>query len=246
MPNFIIGQYFEIYANGADLADALDSFQPTSETDELDTTKLGNDGNRSFIPTQNKGTLTMQGCFEHDETTSDKTENILRAAFDNKTAVKISASLGAITYGGQAFLLDAVQTSLKINSTPSGLVMVDISATGSGGVKRGVWTFKQSVDAGEVDGTVVDNAVATTNGGLFHAHTYNPGDADAATAQFIPQHSSDNVTYADLPTIPSFLGGTASAFSYLVPAGTTINRYLRTKFITVGGLAYGVAAFSRY
>lgn len=94
-------------------------------------------------------------------------------------------------------------------------------------------------------GTAVDNAVATTNGGVGVVAVTAIAGGNPNVVYKI-RHSSDNSTYVDLVTF-SAITAANNVLRVEVAAGTTVNRYLKIT-ITEGGTTTsvtGVVVFAR-
>lgn len=242
----IIGKDYEIYCEGKDFADIFDTYTPSMEMEEKETTKLGNSGNRTYLPGLKKGTMGFTGCYE--TAASGSPENILTAIFVAQGEVVVSLSPGAVAQGGLAIMADLNQTSFEVDSVIGDIVGMAVSGTASDGIKHGVWIYKGNVTTGVDTGTSVDNGAATTDGGLFHAHTYQESDSDLATpdnTKFTLQHSTDDAVWADL-IAETAINPKIDGITLTVASGTTVNRYLRVLFESVAGKNYGVACFKRF
>jgi hypothetical protein len=110
------------------------------------------------------------------------------------------------------------------------------------GFDVGVGHHALGAETATANGTAVDNAASTANGGVGVLHVTAISGGITITAKI--QHSSNNSTWADLIT---FSGVTAvGAQRTEVVAGTTVNRYTRTIWTISGtGSATFVSAFAR-
>jgi hypothetical protein len=79
------------------------------------------------------------------------------------------------------------------------------------------------------NGTSVDNAAGTTNGGIAHLHVTDVSGTTPTLAVVI-QHSTNNSTWS---TLASFTTATAATSERITFTGT-VNRYVRASY-TAGG-----------
>lgn len=146
---------------------------------------------------------------------------------------------GTITFGPNGFALGAQTAMMYCNtikvdpkSVVSDLTMLALSADAEeDAVDVGSSLHALSAEVGTVNGTSVDNAAATTNGGVGVLHVTAIAGASPSVVIKI-QHATDNATWVDLVT---FSASTAvSSQRTEIAAGTTIRRYQRI-VCTFGG-----------
>jgi len=240
-----IAKNYEIYIDGYDLACALKDMTWQKQTGEVDVTALCTSGNRSFKPGSKEGTLNFSGFFDYDAVDLNEIENVLEAAFDDQEDVVVSASRGAVSVGGVAVMVRGGQNEHNIEASEGEAVATSGVIRAKGNIYHGKWVYKGSVDDNIDEGDSVDNGAATTNGGVFHGHTYLESDSDATDGEFLVEHSTNNTDWDDLiPT--TAIGAENGAIIVEIPAETTIRRYTRTSFTAVGGKAYAVGALHRF
>lgn len=239
-----IGKNVFFVANGVRLHDALKSFSPSMESDELDSTTLGTTGgHRSFVPGFRSGTLSMEGVWDYDTTNEDEIDDVLKAAFGDQTATQILASYGTIVNGEPALMvMDGKVLSYGVTNEIGQLIMASAEVRSDNGIESGKWHFDGSATSTTSNGTSVDNAASSANGGYYQGHLYLADDSTATNGSFTLQHSTDNSVWVDVEAIQA-VGATKGAVSREVTG--TINRYTRIVFTATGGKGYGVAAFVR-
>lgn len=240
-----VAKGLSIYGNGVNLAKAFKEFNPTAEQKVVDATTL-NDTYEVFELGFKTGTVSTNGCWKYDQTELDEIHNIFSSAFTNQTNVILTAALEAYATGNPAIMVDGTITKLGFPMQVGQLIMCSADFQATNGIAFGKWLFNSAVDDETMNGTSVDNAAATSNGGILHVHVQNVDLTDLSNAGFKLQHSTDNSTWVDLigntgfDTDPLF-----TSMSVRVAAGTTVRRYLRFVGVTSGGIATFQAAFAR-
>ena len=98
--------------------------------------------------------------------------------------------------------------------------------------------------ASGVAGSPIDNTVSSTNGGAGYLQLVSFASAALATGlQVAVQHSSDNITYANLATFTSVTATTPTAERIANAAGVVVERYLRANSSFIGGAAGASAIY---
>ncbi len=237
-----IGKNISFFANGVNLAGALKSFEPTADVEILDSTVLNSTGAfRTYVQGFKNGSLSAEGVWSYDSTNEDEIHNLFTDAFENGTEMIITASLETLTVGNPAIIMNATEKSFSINPALGQLIMVSAEFQSNNAVNFGVWMFNASVDTETVNGTSIDNAVSSANGGILHVQTQQAGGTKLVDVKI--QHSTNGTVWVDLAIIAQFDGANA-ARSAVVAAGTTVNRYTRVVATTDGDVAIQ-AAFAR-
>ena len=232
-----IAQGLSIYVNGFNLGCAFKEFSPTAEVEVLDSTTLCRTS-RTYAQGFKMGNATASGIWDYDQTNADEIHNILTSAFENGTENIITSSLATLAVGGDAIMMNAIETSWAINPELGQLIMCNADFQANNGVYFGKWIFSNSVASTTTNGAGQDNAASSANGGFVQVH-YQASTASAGT--MILQHSTDNSSWADLATIS--LSGTTDSDSAFVSG--TVNRYVRARCTATGGTATFQVAFVR-
>lgn len=230
-----------IYANGVNLATALQSFSPQTEAEELDATVLAHTS-RSYEQGFKTASAQGAGVFRYDQTNLDEMHNILSAAFTTGSSVIVTGSPEVLTVGSPAYLMDAIESEYSINTPLGQLITVSTTVRSNNGLNFGEWLFSAAVDDTTTNGASQDNGAATSNGGLFHVHVQNPDEISGDDV--ILQHSDDDSIWVDLATV-TLTGAANEALSATVAAGTTVERYVRVSATATGGEITFQAAFAR-
>jgi hypothetical protein len=229
--------------NGVSLADALQSIGVQADQEELDATVLANTY-RSYEAGFKSGTVTTSGLFDHDGTNADEIHNVFSTAYNAGSTNQVTYSLGTLAVGGDAVMLNGCEMSYDIQIPLGQLIAVAAQFKAINGIGFGKWLASVQLNAGTTNGTAVDNAAGTTNGGIFQVHLHN----DTATdCDFKVQHSTDNSVWNDLTgaAVNNLSAAHTSGYAE-VALGTTVNRYIRLVSVITGGNTVLVsAAFTR-
>lgn len=241
-----IGQGFEIYVNGVDLAKAFKDVSFNFETDMQDATVLNNTGARSYEAGLKTATFSFSGVFASDTVNTDEIDDVMRAAYNSGAVVQVTCSDGATVAqdGNARMLYDGKITSWQYPVDIGGLLMVEGEIQGDAG-STGIWLLKDNDATSGVTGSSTDEGGSSTSGGIFQAHLYEESDSAATDMDIRLQHSANDSTWADLSGLLQ-VGAAKGAVVYEVPVGTTINQYVRVTIQATTGKGYVVAAWNRY
>lgn len=223
MPTFRHGKNTTVLSNDIDLTTYLNSASAAYAVEVPETTTFGS-SDRSYIVGHNEGSISFEGLFDG---TSDAVDSIFSSALGNTTDRVLTVSTDSTSVGGRAILAKASSTSYEISSPLTDVVSVSAEAIANEGLDSGVWLVCQTAVSTTTNTTGVDNAASTTNGGVAHLHV--TANARSATTVIAVQHSADNSTFADLAVFETVGVTSLDSERYEVAAGTTVNRYLRTR-----------------
>src|SRR5690348_16007814 len=102
-----VAKNITVLANGHNLATALTSFVPSADSDELDATVLASSGAfRNYVQSFKSAEMALTGIFDSDTTNLDEIHDVLSAAFNSGNVLIVTASLGLITLGAPALMMD--------------------------------------------------------------------------------------------------------------------------------------------
>lgn len=230
-------------ANGYDLAVALTGFTFTADGEELDATTVSSTGAfRSYVQGFKSGSLQGTGIFDSDETDADRIHDVLSAAYTSGTAQNVTASRGAVTVGAPAIMMDGSVMTYDIPHDTGALIMANATWRANASIKFGRWLMYAAQAEGTDNGTSVDNAASSANGGFLQVHLHND---DATDVDVKLQHSTNDTDWVDVT------GGVVSDLSATRASGSasvsgTINRYTRVVATVTGGDTFLIsAAFAR-
>jgi hypothetical protein len=237
-----IAKSLSFYANGVDIANALTSFTLEAGVEEIDNTTLSL-SSRTYEQGFKSGGINGSGVFKYDQTNADEIHNVMSAAYTNASTMVITTGPSTLAVGGLAILADCQNQGYSIQMPLGQLITVQTNLRANNGLGFGKWLFNAAVDNTSTNGTSIDNAASTANGGVFHAHIQNPS---GLAGNIKVQHSTDNSVWVDLATLTLTGGGTLlEGLSTTVAAGTTVNRYIRARATATSGSITFQAAFSR-
>jgi hypothetical protein len=239
-----VAKQISIYGNGVNLGRAFKEFSPTGDVEALDATTLY-DTSKVYELGFKSGQVSASGVWKYDQTNVDEIHNIITAAYVAGSSVVLTASYEALAVGSPALLLSGKVTKFALPTQYGQLIMVSSDFMADNGLAFGVWVFNATAVIGSTLASTVDNGVATSNGGVFHAHAQNIDLTDLSSLSIRLQHSVDGSTWVDLVALTAFEAAQFASLSVTVAAGTTVRRYLRAVTTATGGTATVQAAFAR-
>ena len=242
MPTFRHGKSTAVLLNGEDVSTYFNDATTNRSIETVETTAFGQNS-KTYIASLRDGTLSLAGMFDG---TTGAIDDILAgiAGADGDAIATVSVDGGAV--GSVCHMVATQETTYEVSSVVSDLVKVSAEFQADGGLDSGRLLASSAViaSATTTNGTAVDNAAASSNGGVGHVHA-TANTRNATTAVKI-QHSTDNSTWVDLVTFTAIAISTKSAQRIEVAAGTTVNRYLRSVIVTTGtGSITTSVAFAR-
>lgn len=220
------GKNTGLLVDAANLTSYFNEASASQDIETAETTTFGNNA-KTYIVGLKDGTMSLSGMFDGDATAVDSL---------------ISSSLGAdgpgftticpegLTVGGISMSCQSRKTSYEVSSPVGDVVSTSLSIQADGGIDRGVILAASTVVSATGNGTAQDNSASTSNGGVGYLHA-TANTHDGATVIKI-QHSTDNVTYADLITFTSV--PTTATTSERVAVTGTVNRYIRSQHTPAG------------
>lgn len=229
MPTFRHGKGTTVLADDLDLTTYLNSASVSAAVETPETTTFGS-SDRSYIVGHNEGTLSFEGLFDGS---ADVVDEVLHTALGNTTDKVITVSTDSTSVGGRTILASSASTSYEISSPLTDVVSISAEAIANGGLDYGTWLVCETSVSVTTNTTGVDNGASSANGGVAHLHV--TANARTATTEIAVQHSSDNSTFADLVVFDVVAISTLDAERLIVSAGTTVNRYLRTRTTIASG-----------
>lgn len=236
---FVFGTSTRVWIDGRQAACVINEITQEAELDEAEVTTLCSTI-KDYIPGLAEVTIELEGYFD---TNTVSPANTMEAIFHGKISsgdvfpVTFAPEGGADT-GDPAYIMNGFLQEYSIENTVDEAAAVEATMRCTSSLARGKIVERGSIartatgNAGTTVGTdVLDNGASTTNGGIAVLNVFAAsGTTPSATVTL--QHSADNSTYADLAT---FSAKTAIDGEYLVvPAGTTVNRYLRARWVISG------------
>lgn len=240
MPTFRHGKKTAVLLNGTNMSPFLNEATTTTEIETAETTTFGDD-DKTYIVGLADGTISTSGLFDSTAGASNDVLTGLIAQDDNTFTVFPQGA----TAGAPAIIANGQLTSYEVSSPVGDVISISAEVQADGGLLHGVaLTGLVSTGSASATTTGINNGSSTANGGLFNLHV-TANDRDG-TATIKVQHSTDDVTYADLVT---FTGVSASATGgESITSTGTVNQYLRTLSTLAGAsgsVTYNVSAARR-
>lgn len=239
MPTFRHGKRTAVLFNGTDMSPFLNEATTTQEIETAETTTFSDD-DKTYIVGLADGTISTSGMFD---STAGASDAVLRGMIqqDDNTFTVLPEGVGRTN---RAVLANGELTSYEVSSPVADVVAISADIQADGGLLNGIDLTGQQIVAASGVTTEVNNGASTANGGLFNLHV-TANDRDGA-ATIKVQHSSDNVSYADLVTFTSVSASTTVGET--ITSTGTVNQYLRAEHTLAGSsgsITYYVAAARR-
>lgn len=200
-----------------------------------ESTVFTDDGER-FVPGLKSGTLSLEGRFEDNTLFAE-----LKAANGVDNSLLVSAAPGGFAVGKPVAMTLGDLASHTITSAVADVVGFSVEAPADEVIDLGVSLHDLIAEIATANGTSVDNAASSADGGVGVLHVTAASAADTLDAKI--QHSTDNITYVDLITFTQ----AAAATSERKTVAGTVNRHVRAQW-TIAGVTPSftfVAAFAR-
>lgn len=207
--------------NGVDISPYLDKADWSGVAAVNETTTFGVAGlAKTFVRGLGDATFTASGFFDGGVGAID---SILATARTVTVDDVLTYCPQGYAAGNRVKAMTVRATDYKVSSPVNNVVSLTASWQSDAQVTDQAWSLHTLVaETVTGNGTGIDNAIATTAGGDATAHV--TAATGAATIKI--QHSSDNITYADLVTVVSATAVTGGYRASVAP-GVTINRYTR-------------------
>lgn len=240
MPTFRHGKKTAVLLNGTNMSPFLNEATTTTEIETAETTTFG-DTDKTYIVGLADGTISTSGLFDSTAGASNDVLTGIIAQEDNTFTVMPEGA----TAGNAAIIANGQLTSYEVSSPVGDVISISAEVQADGGLLYGVaLTGLVSTGSASATTTGINNGSSTANGGLFNLHvTENTHDG---TTTIKVQHSTDDVTYADLVTFTN-VSASATGGESITSTGT-VNQYLRTLSTLAGAsgsVTYQVSAARR-
>lgn len=240
MPTFRHGKSTAVLFNGTDMSPYLNEATTTQEIETAETTTFAAT-DKTYIVGLADGTISTSGLFDSTANASDAVLNGMIQQEDNTFTVLPEGN----TLGNRAIIANGELTSYEISSPVADVIAISAEIQADGGLLHGVaLAAGVTTSSASAATTAVNNGSATYSGGLYNLHVTSNNRDGAATIKV--QHSSDDVTYADLVTFTN-VSASATVGESITSTGT-VNQYLRTLSTLAGAsgsVTYHVAAARR-
>lgn len=227
------GKDTKVFINGYDLTTFFTSHDSTEEVDMAETSTFGTNA-KTYIPGMRDATLSLEGYFDG---AVDAVDQVLSAAMGQNNGVLTVFPQGD-TVPAAGFGFRANEKSYDVSGDVGGVVSVSVEAQSTVGRERVLAHHAMSTEVATGNGTSVDGAAASSNGGVAYLHV---PDITGITALAVKlQDSADNSVWADVAG-GAFTSVTADRASQRLAITGTIRRYTRAVWTFTGA---GSATFS--
>jgi hypothetical protein len=242
MPTFRHGKNVNVFLDQYDFSTYFNNVSASTTIDTAETSAFGTSA-KSYVVGHRDGTVSLSGMFEATESVG--TDQFFATALGSATKIKLIVAPEGNSVGAGAIVLVADDTSYEVSSAIADIVQASAEFQSTDAVEHGKILSSGSAISTTGNGTGVDNALATTNGGAgFLSVPVNTRNGNITVKI---QHSADNSTFADLVTFTVVSSTAKTSERVEVASGTTVNRYLRVNYTVAGstGSATPVVAFTR-
>ena len=210
----------------------VSDYSSTSDIATIDVTCIEN-ADRAIIAGIASGDMSLSGFIDSaDAATANSQWQDLKNLRATSAGVPAMVAFEGFAANKDAWITTVYETNYGISESVTGAASFSLSMSTTGVQDYGKSLFDLAAAiTSTTNGTTVDNAASTANGGLGVISVIaNSGTSE--TLDCIVQHSSDGSSWSTLGTFTQATGTTSQAIT--VAAGTTVNRYLRA-VATLGG-----------
>lgn len=199
------------YSRGLNQATQVQMLDRTVFTDTATTYLAGLDTSTASIDMLLDTDATADGQFDalHD--------------YKSATPQPLTIAVEGLTAGNQVMMVDALETNITTGSQVADLVTASAEFQTDGPTDPGVILEDVTAITTDTNGASVDNGASSANGGVAHLHV--TAYSGLTSNDITIEHSANDSTWATLVTFTQVSGVTSERV--VVPAGTTVNRYLR-------------------
>ena len=217
------GKYCKVLCDEYDLSSYFRQATTRNMVEPGETTTFGVTGSaKTYVTGLNDGGIDVDGLFDGAALAVDA---YFGTIFGSSTDRVISVAPNGVTIGNRVWQAGCIAVNYEVDAPVADVVSVSASFQADGGVTSGVSLWDLTSVSATANGTSVDNAAGTTNGGVAHLHiTVN---TRSNTVDIKGQHSTDNAAWGDLVSFTQVAASTISKERKIVATGTTVNRYLR-------------------
>lgn len=225
MPTFTHGKAAKVYANGYDLTSYFKEASMPKTADVAETSALG-DAAKSYVAGQADATFKASGMMDGTAGAADAVLNTALAADGSEiTYLPAGDAVGATGY-----CMQGAVTQHEVTAPVADVVQIQAGAQSATGAERVTSLQALTAKTGTANGTSVDNAAASTAGGVGYLQVTAINGSPTGTIKI--QDSADDSTYADIITFTSV---TTANVSERVEITGTVRRYTRETHVITGG-----------
>lgn len=223
-----------IFLNGADVSGYFDDATSGVMVDSAETTTFGKKA-KTYIPGQADASFSLSGKFDGDAGAIDEQIQALIQDPDQQ----VLWLPGGDGFGNRGKAFQGALTKYEVHAPVKDVVSTAVEFQPDGGADAIKVLHAMAAEAATMNGTALDNAASSANGGVGYLHAKALTGTPNAVVKI--QHSSDNITFSDLIT---FANITAVPVAQRIAVAGTVNRYVRAILFSIGGtssVTYNVA-----
>lgn len=239
MPTFAHGKNVNVFVNEYDFSTYFNDVSASSMVETAEVSAFGSSA-KEYIVGLTDGTVSLSGMFDG---TATGTDVVFSAVLGLTTKQNVIVAPSGHSNGASAIMLEADDTSYEVSGAVADVVQTSAEFQSSDGVEHGKILSSGSAISATGNGTSVDNAASSANGGVGFVSV--PTNTRNGNITVKVQQSADNSTFTDLITF-TVVSSTTKTFQRVEVTGT-VARYLRVNYTVAGstGTATPVVAFAR-
>ena len=239
MPTFAHGKNVNVFINEFDFSTYFNDVSATTSVETAEVSAFGSNA-KEYIVGLLDGTVSLSGMFDG---TATGTDVVFSAVLGSTTKQNVIVAPSGHSNGASAIVLEADDTSYEVSGAVADVVQTSAEFQSSDGVEHGKILSSGTAISSTGNGTSVDNALSSTNGGVGFLSV--PTNTRNGNITVKVQQSADNSTFTDLITF-TVVTSTQKTFQRVEVTGT-VARYLRVNYTVAGstGSATPVVAFAR-
>ena len=239
MPTFAHGKNVNVFINEYDFSTYFNDVSATSTVETAEVSAFGSSA-KEYIVGLLDGTVSLSGMFDG---TATGTDVVFSAVLGSTTKQNVIVAPSGHSNGATAIVLEADDTSYEVSGAVADVVQTSAEFQSSDGVEHGKILSSGAAISATGNGTSVDNALSSANGGVGFLSV--PTNTRNGNITVKVQQSADNSTFTDLITF-TVVTSTQKTFERVEVTGT-VARYLRVNYTVAGstGSATPVVAFAR-
>jgi hypothetical protein len=239
MPTFAHGKNVNVFINEFDFSTYFNDVSATTSVETAEVSAFGSNA-KEYIVGLLDGTVSLSGMFDG---TATGTDVVFSAVLGSTTKQNVIVAPSGHSNGASAIVLEADDTSYEVSGAVADVVQTSAEFQSSDGVEHGKILSSGTAISSTGNGTSVDNALSSANGGVGFLSV--PTNTRNGNITVKVQQSADNSTFTDLITF-TVVTSTQKTFERVEVTGT-VARYLRVNYTVAGstGSATPVVAFAR-
>jgi hypothetical protein len=239
MPTFAHGKNVNVFVNEYDFSTYFNDVSATTSVETAEVSAFGSNA-KEYIVGLLDGTVSLSGMFDG---TATGTDVVFSAVLGSTTKQNVIVAPSGHSNGASAIVLEADDTSYEVSGAVADVVQTSAEFQSSDGVEHGKILSSGTAISSTGNGTSVDNALSSANGGVGFLSV--PTNTRNGNITVKVQQSADNSTFTDLITF-TVVTSTQKTFERVEVTGT-VARYLRVNYTVAGstGTATPVVAFAR-